>query len=142
MHNELCFDYPEVFEFVSGFFPLNYSPSAAGIGLKKDGQLISGVVYDDFNGKNVWMHVASVPGRRWLNREYLYAGFAYPFIQLGCERITGWVEASNTDAIRFDEHLGFKREAVLKRAAQDGGDVFIYVMFREDCRFLKERKHV
>jgi RimJ/RimL family protein N-acetyltransferase len=142
MRKELHLNYPEVFEFVSGFYPINYSASAAGIGLKQDGQLISGVIFDDYNGSNVWMHVAAIPGRRWMTREFLYAAFAYPFIQLGCKRITGWVEASNTDARRFDEHLGFKQEAVLKHAARDGGDVIIYVMFREDCRFLKEPRNV
>jgi RimJ/RimL family protein N-acetyltransferase len=142
MRKELCFDYPEVFEFVNGFFPINYSPSAAGIGLKQDEELIAGVLYDDYNGSNVWMHVAAIPGRRWMTRELLYTAFAYPFIQLGCKRITGWVEASNTDARRFDEHLGFKQEAVIKHAARDGGDVIMYVMFREDCRFLKELQNV
>lgn len=142
MPKELCFDYPQIHEFVSGFFPLNYSPSATGIGLKQDGELISGVVYDDYNGSNIWMHVASIPGRRWMTREYLFAAFAYPFIQLECNRITGWVEASNTDARRFDEHLGFKQEAVLKHAARDGGDVIVYVMFREDCRFIRKLSDV
>jgi RimJ/RimL family protein N-acetyltransferase len=136
MQKEIIYNYPEVYEFVKDFFPLTYSLSAAGIGIKQDGQLIGGVIYDDFNGSNIWAHVAGIPGKRWGNRAFLYTCFAYPFIQLKCQRITGWVEASNLDARRFDEHLGFKQEAVLKHAAKDGGDVIIYVMHREDCKHI------
>jgi RimJ/RimL family protein N-acetyltransferase len=142
MPKTIVYDYPRVYDFVKDFYPINHSPSASGIGLEKDGQLIAGVLYDDYNGSNVWMHVAAEPGARWMTREYLHQCFAYPFVQLGCKRITGWVEASNEQARRFDEHLGFEQEAVLKHAAKDGGDVIIYVMFRENCRFIKGTQNV
>ena len=50
--------------------------------------------------------------------------------------MSGYVDASNTDARRFDEHVGFQEEARLHGAAPDGGDVIIYVMHKKDCRFL------
>ena len=136
---QLILDCEPVFQFVTQFFPLNRSAGQQGIGLQKDGRLIAGVIYDDYNGSNIWMHVAAEPGKQWLNREYLRACFAYPFIQLGVKRISGWVEASNTDARRFDEHLGFKQEAVLTGAARDGGDVIIYRMFKEECKYVHKR---
>ena len=136
---QLILDCEPVFQFVTQYFPLVRSAGQQGIGLQKDGRLIAGVLYDDFNGSNVWMHVAAEPGKRWLTREYLQACFAYPFNQLGVRRITGWVEASNTDARRFDEHLGFKQEAVLTGAARDGGDVIIYRMFKEECKYVHKR---
>lgn len=107
-----------------------------GIGLERDGELIAGVLYEGYTHHNIWMHVAAAPGRRWLNREYLRYCFHYPFVELGCRRVSGWVEDSNEDARRFDEHLGFKEEARLKGAARDGGDVILYVMWREDCRYV------
>jgi hypothetical protein len=37
-----------------------WSPGrGTAIGLEKDGELVAGVLYDDFNGANVLMHVAS-----------------------------------------------------------------------------------
>jgi RimJ/RimL family protein N-acetyltransferase len=54
----------------------------------------------------------------------------------GVDRLSGYVDASNTDARRFDEHVGFQEVARLKGAAPDGGDVILYVMWRQDCRFL------
>lgn len=104
------------------------------IGLEQDGELIAGVLYEDFNGANVLMHVAGT-GRRWLTREFLHVAFWYPFEQLGCKRVTGIVPSVNADALRFDTHLGFQLEATLKDA-YPGGDLLVLVMRREDCRFL------
>ncbi len=106
-----------------------------GLGLERDGELIAGVIYEGYTGHNVWMHVATTPGKKW-TLEFLRYCFYYPFVELGCRRVSGSVEASNTEARRFDEHLGFKQEAVLKQAARDGGDVILYAMFREDCRYV------
>ena len=99
-------------------------------------RLVAGVLFDGLNGANVWMHVAAKPGARWMTRDYLRAAFAYPFKVCGVQRISGYVDASNQQARRFDEHLGFQQEAVLKGAASDGGDVLVYVMWRNQCRFL------
>jgi RimJ/RimL family protein N-acetyltransferase len=136
----LDFNVDQVFPFVLSLVPgLPRFDGMTGIGLRKDGELVAGVIYEGFNGPNVWMLVAAVPGRSWLNRAYLTACFAYPFIQLGVERVSGYVYASNQDACRFDEHLGFKEEARLKGAAPDGGDVIIYVMWKKGCRYVDSK---
>jgi RimJ/RimL family protein N-acetyltransferase len=81
------------------------------------------------------MHVAAVEGKRWLNRAYLRACFAYPFVQLGCRRITGMVAADNEAALRLDFHLGFEYETQLKDALPSG-DLLLLVMWREKCRWI------
>lgn len=126
-----------VFEFIRRFQPMQPVGGMKGLGLERGGELVAGVLYEGFNGRNVWMHVAAVPGRRWMTREYLQYTFEYPFYEMGVDRVSGYVDASNEQARRFDEHLGFKPEAVLKGAASDGGDVVIYCMWRDDCRFLR-----
>lgn len=108
----------------------------ATIGLKRDGGLIAGVVYEGYNRHNMWMHVAAIPGRHWLVRGYIKACFVYPFEVCKVQRVSGYVDDSNMEARRFDEHLGFRVEARLRGAANDGGDVLIYVMRREDCRYV------
>lgn len=137
MTTRIISDPARVYDFVSRLMPLNVVAGMKGLGLERDGELVAGVIYEGYNGFNVWMHVAAVPGRSWLNRGYLRYCFEYPFIELGCRRVSGYVEARNQDARRFDEHLGFRQEAVLSGAASDGGDVILYVMRREDCRFLE-----
>lgn len=106
------------------------------IGLTDDKQIVAGVLYEDFNGANVNMHVAAIPGRKWLNREFLKICFDYPFNQLGVKRVTGIVPSYNKDAMRFDLHLGFNLEATLKDAHPEG-DLNILVMRRENCRWLE-----
>lgn len=105
------------------------------LGLERNGELVAGVLYESFNGVNVWMHVAVAPGQK-LTRKFIHYCFFYPFVALGCKRVSGYVEASNEKARRFDEHLGFRQEAVLKGAATDGGDVILYVMRREECKYV------
>jgi len=112
---------------------------AVGIGLEEDGELIAGVVFNLYTGPSISMHVAAVPGKRWMTKEYLFRCFAYPFLQLKCRRITGLVRVDNLDAQRFDEHLGFKREGVLREACEDGTDMIVYGMLREECRFIGDR---
>ena len=107
---------------------------SVGIGLEKDGKLIAGICYNEFNKVNINMHVASV-GQNWITRDFLWTAFDYPFNQAGAKRITGFIEDENEKAIRFDEHLGFKYEARMKDAYING-DILIYVMRREDCRFI------
>jgi len=137
MSHSLDFEVSSVLPFMKGLMcGLDGSEGMQAIGLRKDGELIAGVLFDGINGKNAWMHVAAKPGCRWMTRYYLRACFHYPFVTCGVDRISGHVNESNAQARRFDEHLGFKEEARLKGAAPDGGDVILYVMWRQDCRFL------
>jgi RimJ/RimL family protein N-acetyltransferase len=112
---------------------------AIGIGLEEDGELIAGVVFNMYTGPSICMHVAAVPGKRWMTREYLWRCFAYPFVQLGCHRITGLVRVDNLEAQKFDEHLGFKREGLLRRACDDGTDMILYGMLRDECVYITDR---
>ncbi len=137
MDAALEFDLETVLPFVQDLLPgLNRADGMQAIGLRRGGHLVAGVVYEGFNGRNVWMHVAAKPGASWLVRMYLRACFHYPFVTCGVDRVSGYVNASNTAARRFDEHLGFKEEARLCGAAPDGGDVILYVMWRKDCRHV------
>lgn len=108
-----------------------------GIGWEKDGRLVAGVAYANWNGVNVECHIASDKSRKWLTRQYLWTIFDYPFNQLGVKRITVCVGEGNRDSTRFVEHLGFILEAKLK-AAHPTGDLLIYRMDRQDCRFIRK----
>jgi RimJ/RimL family protein N-acetyltransferase len=115
---------------------LRLTEDSVALGLTRDGELVAGVMFEGINRHNLWMHVAAEKGRKWLQRDYLLAVFAYAFLICGVDRISGYVDASNTDARRFNEHLGFREEARLIGAAADGGDVLLYVMWKEECRYL------
>lgn len=137
MPSRLISNPARVFAFVSQFMPMAMVSGMKGIGLEKDGEVIAGALYEGFNGQNVWVHLAGQPGKRWMNREFLWYGFHYPFNEMGVKRISGYVNASNAEARHLNEHFGYQEEARLKGAAPDGGDVILYVMWRENCRFLE-----
>lgn len=112
---------------------------AVGIGWRKQGALVAGVAYSDYNGVNMQMHVASDGTRRWLNREYLRVCFDYPFNQAEVQRVTGCVGEGNAKAREFIEHLGFERETRLS-GAHPTGDLLIYCMRKPQCRWLQLKK--
>lgn len=136
MASNLSFDLPRLIAFYKTRHPLCQAENMAGIGWEKDGEIQATVIYEGINDFNCWMHCAAVPGRHWLNRTFLRAAFAYPFLVCKVRMVRGYVDASNWEARRGDEHLGFRVEAVLEGAAKDGGDVLIYVMHREECRYV------
>lgn len=133
----LDYDFDGIFPFAQSLIVgLRRSEDMRAIGLRRDGHLVAAAVYDGFNGQNIWVHLAGIPGKRWMTREFLRAGFAYPFLVCGVQRLSGYVNASNTEARRLNEHFGYQVEAILRGAAHDGGDVLIYVMWRKDCRYV------
>lgn len=113
-----------------------YQDSGQGIGWAKNGVLIAGVLYDNCNGNSVQMHVAAI-GKKWLVREYLRVCFDYPFNQLKVKKVIGLVDSTNLDALKFDLHLGFKKEHVIQDAGKYG-DLNILTMTRQECRFLEK----
>lgn len=108
------------------------------LGLEEEGELVAGVVMESFTGRSANMHVAGV-GRNWVNRNMLQTCFIYAFDHLGLQRLTGLVPASNTAALAFDLHLGFRHEYTLVDGAKDG-DLHILCMRRADCRFLPQEE--
>jgi RimJ/RimL family protein N-acetyltransferase len=119
---------------------LNFGLGSVGIGLEEDGELIAGVVFNMFTGPSISMHVAAAPGKRWMTKDFLWRCFAYPFLQLNCNRVTGLTRVVNFEAQKFIEHLGFKREGLIRRACEDGTDMILYGMLKEECRFLGIKK--
>lgn len=116
----------------------NYG-AAVGIGMESDGKLIAGVVFNDYNGANICMHVASDLSRSWMNKEFLWFCFYYPFEQAKVKRITTVVAESNEAAIKFNRHIGFTEETRLKDAHPDG-DLIVFRMFRDACRWSNRRE--
>jgi RimJ/RimL family protein N-acetyltransferase len=134
---EYTYDLDRVLEFMNehGSTPMRWSIPVA-MGLLKDGELVAGVVFDNVGKHNAWLHIAAKPGGRWLIRSAIARPFFYAFKVCKLDRISGYINATNYRTRKFVEHLGFRPEAVLRGAAEDGGDIVIYVMFSKDCRYV------
>lgn len=115
----------------------NYS----AIGLERGGELVAGVLYEQHNGPNVMMHVASDGSRHWMTPAYMAACFRYAFIQEGAGIVIGLVRDDNGMARRFDEHLGFTERGRLPQACTDGTGIIVYGMLKSECRYLDGKYH-
>lgn len=106
------------------------------LGWEKDGELCVVVIYNLYSGADIAMHIAAIPGKKWLCRKFLKIAFEYPFVRLGVRRVSGYVPAKNLKALEFDLHLGFAREGYMRHALEDD-DVVCLGMLKSECRWLK-----
>lgn len=136
MNIELVYGYDhEIGFWVANQLGIDGFGELRAIGVFDGEKIIAGVVYFNYRHPNIEMAVASID-RRWANRRTLKAFFSYPFIQLGCNRVTALVDSDNKKVRAFDERLGFVHEGTL-RQGHPTGDAEIYGMLKTECRWLE-----
>ena len=111
------------------------SLESQAMGLERDGKLIAGIIYEDWNGASIVCHLA-IEGR--ITREFLREISDYAFIQCKVHKVIAPVNSSNAKSEHFIRNMGFVEEGRL-RDAHPQGDVVIYTLTKQDCRFLRER---
>jgi len=107
-----------------------------GIGWLKNGEIVAGVAYADWNGPNVVCHIASDETRQWMTKTYLWTIFDYPFNQMKANRITVLIGEGNANSINLAKRLGFTLEAKLS-GAHPTGDLLIFRLLKPECRWIK-----
>lgn len=117
---------------VSAFDLVGQMPFEAAASIVRN-QLMGAVLYTNYRGPSIEMTCAGEPG--WLTRTHLREFFAYPFLQLGCRRVTGIVHRKNKHARKINERLGFKLEGVCRHGFENG-DACVYGLTREDCKWI------
>lgn len=95
-------------------------------------------MYDNYNGASVCMHIAA-EGTNWLNREFLWFMFFYPFVQMGVKVAIGIIPKDNKASQRFAERVGFRFNTAIKDAHPSGA-LLIYAMHRKDCPWLNLKR--
>jgi len=135
--NEVTFDADIVGPWVSSKTGGHWCKGrGTAIGRLKDGELVAGVLYEDYTKANIVCHIAGDEG--WATRGFLGLIFDYPYNQLGVERITAPVHSDNVKSRLLMNRLGFTLEATLAKAIPQG-DLLLYRMFKSECRFLEDR---
>ena len=112
-----------------------FQERSRSIGLKKNGEFVAGVIYENWHGRSITCHIA-VTGR--MTSAYLGAIFHYPFNVCKVGKIIVPVSSANITSIKFVEKMGFQEEARIKDAMQDG-DMVILTMPKERCKYLEYR---
>jgi len=107
----------------------------APIAVYRDGILRGGVVYSDFTGESVCVHVAGfAPG--WLTRTFLFMAFDYPFTQMGVQRVFSQMREDNLEALGFNRKLGFGPVAYIPGVYPGNVAMIITKLERAECRWL------
>lgn len=118
-----------------GFFK-DYA--AIGFENEHDNELVVGVVYTNYHPKiSIEMSVAAVNKKIWAKRENLAIFFKYPFIHLGVRRVSALISARNEKTTKLVRNLGFHLEGIIRNGCADGGDLLLFGMLKEECRYIK-----
>lgn len=110
-----------------------YDSRDMNIARVKNDEFMGGVLYQEYNGHSVWMHMAGNKG--WVSREMIVAAFHFPFVTLGCKKVFGRVPEWKLDALRYNLRNGFKVETLVEDVYKEGG-VFLISMTRDECRWV------
>lgn len=108
------------------------------MGVERDGELAAGIVFNGHNGSNMQGHIAVARTVKQLP-ELIRHALQYVFVQLKLNRFTCLVDVSNLKSMRLVEHIGFEKEFLIHRGAPGGGDLQMYVMWPEKCRWLEDK---
>ncbi len=79
----------------------------------------------------VWMVFSPLAAKYPRTVSFLRTMIAYMQAEKGYYRLQATIDTSWPAAIRFAEHMGFQREAVMKRYGPDGADHFLYSLVQE-----------
>lgn len=112
-----------------------FRPDAKAIGLVREDEITAVTVFDNFSKCDCNIHIASDGTRCWMNKSFLLASFAFPFLQLRLRRVTGLVREDNVDALDFDQKLGFVIEGRHPDAEPNGALISLGLL-RRNCRFI------
>lgn len=131
----LVFDAERIGPWVAEKADCDYDLGDTAIGWERNGELVAGVMYSDYNKVNIQLH-----GRidAYAPMKWFWTMFDYPFQQLDVKRLSAIVYSTNLKSQKLVEHLGFQREATLRNYFPDA-DAIVYVMLKDDCRFLGEK---
>ena len=123
----------------------SYFKNCAAIGIVEDDKFLCGVVYSNFLTRpdgdpfSIEASIASVD-KRWAQKHTLRTIFAYPFLQLGVERLQCTMSVEDTDVIEFNKRLGFTIEGIARQAYPSGGDAVVSSMLKHECKWIKHGK--
>lgn len=102
------------------------------IGIQQDRKLIAGAVYSNYRDFDVEFTIAST-SIKWCQKGILSALLHYPFVQLGCVRMTSTIAADDIRTLRLAKGIGFEIEGLLKKGYDGKKDAIIIGIMKEQA---------
>jgi hypothetical protein len=100
-----------------------------GIAREADGKIVAAFGYDSFQKTGCAMHLCIDEGHP-LDRELLAKAFKVPFIQWNYQHLFAIIQKDNAKSLNMAVRLGYIRTG-------ETPDLWMGVMLRDDCRWLK-----
>ena len=110
------------------------------LGIVYQNKIVGGVVYCDFQNKtSAWINIYT-DNKHWCSQKTLKQIFGIGFDVLKCRRINALINTKNKSSISLAKRCGFKREGKMRQFRDDGQDVFVFGMLRNECKFINNTK--
>jgi RimJ/RimL family protein N-acetyltransferase len=91
----------------------SFEPCSA-IGVAGNGKLLAGIVYHEYQPDHGTIQLSmAAENPMWARKETIAALLSYPFRQIGVFKIWTATPHDNEAALKVNQHIGFKREAIL-----------------------------
>lgn len=100
------------------------------------GKILACCACDSFTKTSCATHMAIVDPMV-LRHGFLEAIAHHLFVTCNRSNVIGLVPSINAQALRFNEHIGFKEIARIPDGLDEGVDYVIMQMKREDCKWLE-----
>jgi len=124
---------PSILQWASRQLQCNFGP-AYTIANFKDGKISCVVV---FHNQKLSGCEVSIVSERGLSKGFIEIVFGYAFQLAKLRRLSALIEISNQESINLVERLGFVREGLLRHAADNGNDLYVYGMLKEECKWVR-----
>ena len=102
---------------------------------KRGGPILYGGAFNEFRGRDVQYH-AACDDPSVLTRSRIRLLFRYPFEQLGVERISCVIAASNVRSRKVVEGLGWTQEGAIRQFYADDEDGILFGILKSECRWI------
>lgn len=102
------------------------------IGYVANDIVMAACVFEQYNQRSIAMHIA---GDRF-SKEFLQYVFWYAFDYLKVNRVIGNIDSTNAQSIKWAERIGAKLNCAIPECGRDG-DMLIYSLTRQNCRYLR-----
>lgn len=99
----------------------------------RNGEISCAVVFHNQRQTSCEVSIVSDKG---LSKRFIQVVFGYAFNLANLRRLTALVETSNFESSNLVERLGFKREGTLRAAADNGNDLYVYGLLKEECKWV------
>lgn len=128
----------QIGQWVSEKVEPQWQPGDRCVGVYQDGRLTAGVLFNEWNGSNVHVHLRA-DTRYSMTRGFLRELFTWAFKVLGARRVTAVCDGANKRILQVTSKMGFICEAILKDFIPTG-NLYVMVMWPQNCRYL-EKNH-